>query len=204
MDLRGGLVALCVFASACDPRDGRPPRPVADSAPREPRTAGSGATSAKPVRLPGRCIVETPPEPARPPAEPARICPPDDASPFELERATVGFEGSTATVSVERAVTNDHRMRGLMFRTYMPENEGMLFEFEEERDITFWMKNTCISLDMIFIAADGLIVGIEENTPTLTTQSFAPGVCKSRYVLEVNAGWARKNGVRAGMRVKLP
>jgi uncharacterized protein len=95
-------------------------------------------------------------------------------------------------------------MRGLMFRTYMPENEGMLFEFEEERGITFWMKNTCISLDMIFIAADGLIVGIEENTPTLTEESFAPGRCNSRYVLEVNGGWSRKNGVRAGMRVKLP
>jgi uncharacterized membrane protein (UPF0127 family) len=112
-------------------------------------------------------------------------------------------------VSVERAVTNDHRMRGLMFRTYMPENEGMLFEFEAEREITFWMKNTCISLDMIFIAADGLIVGIEENTPTLTTETFAPvtpsgATCRSRYVLEVNGGWARKNGVRAGMRVNLP
>jgi uncharacterized protein len=204
MHLRRELLALCLVASACDPREGRPPRPVAESATREPRAAATGSASAKPVRLPGRCVVETPPEPSRPAAEPARICPPDDAAPFDLERATVGFEGSTATVSVERAVTNDHRMRGLMFRTYMPENEGMLFEFEEERDITFWMKNTCISLDMIFIAADGLIVGIEENTPTLTTQSFAPGVCRSRYVLEVNAGWARKNGVRAGMRVKLP
>jgi uncharacterized membrane protein (UPF0127 family) len=74
----------------------------------------------------------------------------------------------------------------------------MLFLFDAERDLSFWMRNTCIALDMLFIAADRVIVGIEENVPTLNDDSYAPGDCNSRYVLEVNAGWARRHGVRAG------
>jgi uncharacterized protein len=90
-----------------------------------------------------------------------------------------------------------------MYRTQLADDRGMLFVFERERRLAFWMKNTCIALDMIFVAADGVIVGIEENVPTLNENTYSPG-CPAKYVIEVNAGWARKRGVRAGQRVELP
>jgi uncharacterized membrane protein (UPF0127 family) len=106
-------------------------------------------------------------------------------------------------VDAEIAQEDEERQRGLMYRTSLGEDEGMLFIFEIERELSFWMRNTCLPLDMIFISADGTIVNIEENTPTLTDENFESG-CKARYVLETNAGWTRKNGVKAGMKVKLP
>ena len=106
-------------------------------------------------------------------------------------------------MDAEIAEEDEHRQRGLMYRTSLGENEGMLFIFEQQRDLTFWMRNTCLPLDMLFLASDGTIVGIQENTPTLTDENFSPG-CPAKYVLEVNAGWTRKNGVRAGMKVTLP
>jgi hypothetical protein len=93
-------------------------------------------------------------------------------------------------------------MRGLMYRTSMADDRGMLFVFERRTVQRFWMKNTCIPLDMLFIDQDGLIVGIEENVPTLNTNSYQAG-CPSLYVLEVNAGWCANNGVEPGQRVRL-
>jgi hypothetical protein len=63
------------------------------------------------------------------------------------------------------------------------------------------MHNTCIPLDMLFIDDDGLIVGIEENTPTMSDDTFSVG-CSSKYVLELNAGWCRRHGVVAGQKVR--
>jgi len=149
-------------------------------------------------------------------APPARVvsgavpnldCPADDLeTPPLLPRARVEFlteAGDKKVVPVEIAREDAHRSRGLMYRKSLPEAEGMLFVFEESRELSFWMHNTCIPLDMIFVSADGTIVGIEENTPTLNDGNFSSG-CKARYVIEMNAGWARKNGVQAGQRVKLP
>jgi uncharacterized membrane protein (UPF0127 family) len=87
-----------------------------------------------------------------------------------------------------------------MFRKSMPQGEGMLFTFARRKVQTFWMKNTCIALDMLFIDSDGLIVGIEENVPTMNTNTYSAG-CESLYVLEVNAGWTRRQGVKSGQRV---
>ena len=90
-----------------------------------------------------------------------------------------------------------------MFRTSMPEERGMLFDLGVRKVQTFWMRSTCIPLDMIFIAADGLVVGILENVPTLNDKPRRVP-CPSAYVLEMNAGWARRNGVRAGSVAQLP
>jgi uncharacterized membrane protein (UPF0127 family) len=84
----------------------------------------------------------------------------------------------------------------------MPEDRGMIFTFEERQNHRFWMHNTCIPLDMLFIDGDGTIVGIEENTSTMDDSTFEVG-CPSNYVLELNAGWTRKHGVKAGQKVKL-
>ena len=94
------------------------------------------------------------------------------------------------------------RMRGLMYRTELERDQGMLFVFPDQRPRSFWMKNTCIPLDMLFVDRHGTIVGILENVPTLNLESR--GVpCPAAYVLEVNAGWTREHGVFAGQRLEI-
>ena len=106
-------------------------------------------------------------------------------------------------VEVELARTDAERSRGLMFRTSMATDAGMLFSWNAEQIRSFWMRNTCIPLDMLFIAADGLIVGLLEQVPTLNDDSRSVR-CPAAHVLELNAGWARGHGVKAGQRVQLP
>jgi len=148
-------------------------------------------------------MVPTPDAPLRPtpPKGPDPRCPADPDGPFKLRHATVRVSGLDATVDVEVAERDEERSRGLMFRKKLSENEGMLFRFEHERELSFWMRNTCLPLDMLFIASDGTIVGIEENVPTLNDDTYGAGDCASRFVLEVNAGWARRHGVKAGQKL---
>lgn len=109
---------------------------------------------------------------------------------------------SAPSVSVERAETDAMRARGLMYRTSLDADAGMLFSWHEEEERSFWMRNTCIPLDMLFIAGDGTIVGILEQVPTLNT--LPRGVpCPAMYVLEVNAGWTRQHGVTPGQRIEI-
>ena len=103
--------------------------------------------------------------------------------------------------SVELATTEAERSRGLMFRKELPEGRGMLFDFEQEQPVSFWMHNTYISLDMIFIAANGRIERIAENTEPLSDR-LIPSGAPIRAVLEVTAGTARKFGIAAGDRVE--
>lgn len=108
-----------------------------------------------------------------------------------------------AALEVELAKTTAESARGLMFRTAMPEAHGMLFDLHSKKIQTFWMHNTCIPLDMLFVDDDGLIVGILEEVPVLNDEERSVE-CPSRYVLEVNAGFTRKFGIKAGQRLKLP
>ena len=102
--------------------------------------------------------------------------------------------------TVEIAVTDEQRARGLMFRRELPEGRGMLFDFYREQPITMWMQNTYIPLDMIFIRGDGRILSIAENTEPLSTRVIGSGG-PARSVLEVIAGTAKKLGIRPGDRV---
>jgi uncharacterized membrane protein (UPF0127 family) len=102
--------------------------------------------------------------------------------------------------TVEIAVTDEQRARGLMFRRELPQGRGMLFDFYREQSITMWMQNTYISLDMIFIRGDGRILSIAENTEPLSTRVIGSGG-PARAVLEVIAGTAKKLGIRPGDRV---
>jgi uncharacterized membrane protein (UPF0127 family) len=79
----------------------------------------------------------------------------------------------------------------------------MLFDLGVRENHAFWMHNTCIPLDLVYVDDDGFIVGIVENAPTLDDTPRGVG-CASRYVLEVNAGWTRRHGVRAGQRMRIP
>ncbi len=110
-------------------------------------------------------------------------------------------KGARPSVTVELARTDAERARGLMFRKSLAPDAGMLFLFDESQEHSFWMQNTLIPLDMIFIADDGRIVGIVERAEPLTTTPRTVGA-PSRYVLEVNGGWAAAHGVARGDRVR--
>ena len=105
--------------------------------------------------------------------------------------------------AVELAVTNEERARGLMYRRELPEGRGMLFDFTPDQEVSMWMQNTYISLDMIFIQADGRILRIAENTKPLS-ESIISSNGKVRGVLEVIAGTAKKFGIAPGDRVAHP
>lgn len=114
------------------------------------------------------------------------------------ETNTVCFDGSC--VDVELALTADEIMKGLMNRENLPESHGMLFVFEDEGVHMFWMKNTLISLDIIWMDTSGKVIYVERNVPACTTAAcptYGPAA-GSKYVLEVNAGYAEKYGVNAG------
>jgi uncharacterized protein len=102
--------------------------------------------------------------------------------------------------SVELATNTAERAVGLMFRKELPEGRGMLFDFHEDQPVQFWMHNTYISLDMIFIAADGRVVRVAENAKPMSDDLISSGR-PVRAVLEVIAGTARKLGIAAGDRV---
>jgi uncharacterized membrane protein (UPF0127 family) len=105
--------------------------------------------------------------------------------------------------SVEVVDDDAARAKGLMFRRSLPEGTGMLFDFKTEQDVAFWMQNTYIPLDMVFIRADGRILRIAENTEPMSTKQVPSGG-KVLAVLEVIAGTTRKLGIVAGDRVAHP
>jgi hypothetical protein len=105
--------------------------------------------------------------------------------------------------AVEIADTEAQREKGLMFRKSLPDGQGMLFDFKREQDVSFWMQNTYIPLDMIFIRGDGSILRIVENAEPLSTR-FIPSGGPVLAVLEVIGGTARKLGIAPGDRVAHP
>jgi len=105
--------------------------------------------------------------------------------------------------AVELAATPEARARGLMFRKELPEGRGMLFDFRPDQEVSMWMRNTYISLDMIFIRPDGRILRIVENTEPLS-ERIIPSQGRVRAVLEVAAGTARRLGIAPGDRVAHP
>lgn len=118
---------------------------------------------------------------------------------FSYTTQTVSIQSATQTSSVtaEIADTEEKQDYGLMNRASLDENAGMLFVFDMDETHSFWMRDTLISLDMIFISAAKTIIYIEENATPLTETPIVPTeVC--RYVLEVNAGFVASHGVSVG------
>ncbi|RXH23339.1 MULTISPECIES: DUF192 domain-containing protein [Bradyrhizobium] len=105
--------------------------------------------------------------------------------------------------SVEMATTEEEKQTGLMYRKELADGKGMLFDFSPEQEVSMWMKNTYVSLDMIFIGANGRILRIAENTEPLSTKIISSRG-PARAVLEVVAGTAQKYGIRPGDRVGHP
>jgi len=110
--------------------------------------------------------------------------------------------GTNSHFVVEVARTQEEHARGLMNRTSLPQENGMLFVFECSNMRYFWMENTLIPLDMIFISGDGQILSIRENTTPMSTDIISSG-SPCMYVLEVNGGICQKDGISVGDRVKI-
>ncbi len=123
---------------------------------------------------------------------------------MELPRAWVAFVEAPGQprVAVEIAASDAARERGLMFRTKMPEDQGMIFDWPDPAQRSFWMRNTCIPLDMLFISADDMVAGILEQVPPLD-ESPRGVPCPVTHVLELNAGWTRSHGIRPGQRIRI-
>jgi hypothetical protein len=111
--------------------------------------------------------------------------------------------GNAHRVEVEIAATHDSRTRGLMWRKELADGKGMLFVFAVDEPHTFWMRNTLIPLDMLFLDRDGKIVGIVQNAEPRTLTARGPADRLSRYVLEVPGGWTARKGIQAGTEVRL-
>lgn len=118
-----------------------------------------------------------------------------------LEQLTLVTSSGRHVFQVEVMRTPEQRARGLMFRRFMPADRGMLFDFERSEPVAMWMQNTYISLDMVFIRADGTVARVAEQTEPLSTRTIPSGE-PVLGVLEVNAGVAAKIGLKAGDKVE--
>lgn len=119
--------------------------------------------------------------------------------------AVFSTPGGTKRVLLEVAASETERNRGLMFRTHLEEGRGMFFVFEEPGQPAFWMKNTYLSLDILFLSTEGTIVDLFERLspcPMEPCPRYAPR-SPARYVLEVAGGFVAHHAVRKGDRIRL-
>jgi uncharacterized protein len=183
----GTLIAilLLLFASACGGENSQRP-----AAPAEPGTTVESGTATEPggtTAEPG--VIEE----ARANAQP------------ELPAVTLIIRTSAGEAVEVRAEAADERAEqqtGLMGRTELAPDAGMLFVFGRERDLSFWMRNTLIPLSIAYIAADGRIVDIQNMEPLDETSH--PSAEPAKYALEVNQGFFAERGVEVGDTVEIP
>ena len=114
-------------------------------------------------------------------------------SPLEIKTS----DGRILRFTVELALTPEEQTIGLMNRSNLPADSGMLFDFGRDRPITMWMKNTLIPLDMIFVAADGTVLGIAERTVPMSLE-IIPSPGPIRAVIEVNGGTSEHLKIHPG------
>jgi len=121
-------------------------------------------------------------------------------------------DGGVVTFKVQVADTMPTRTKGLMFRQEMPEDEGMIFLFDDEHTLSFWMLNTLIPLDIIYIGKDWKVVSIQKNVPPCKSEvsklrsdpcDTYPSKGNAQYVLEINGGLSDKLGIQEGATVQL-
>jgi len=111
---------------------------------------------------------------------------------------------SSIQIDAEIADTSTEIEKGLMYREILGENEGMLFIFDREKETSFWMKNTLIPLDMIFLNENKEIVHIVENAKPCNSSDCVlyPSGVPVKYVIEVNSGFVEENGIEVGDKVE--
>jgi len=119
------------------------------------------------------------------------------------EKLVIASGGGSHAFRVEIADEPIERARGLMYRRSMADDEGMLFDFGQEQPESFWMRNTLISLDMLFITANGTVESIAKRTTPLSEKSI-PSKGPVRFVLEINGGLSDRLGIKPGDTVEGP
>lgn len=117
-----------------------------------------------------------------------------------IEPVSVVAQNSSTIFSAEIADTDELRARGLMFRHKLPEDRAMLFDFGKPRPASMWMKNTYISLDMLFVREDGTIAAVAENTEPLSLQTISVQE-PVKAVVEVAAGTVKRLGIQRDDKV---
>ena len=122
---------------------------------------------------------------------------------FKHDQLALEASGKRHRFTIEIAQTPQQQELGLMHRTKFADNQGMLFINDEERIMDMWMKNTLISLDMLFIDKRGKVVYIAPRTTPLSLKSIGPGL-PVKAVLELKGGVCQKLGIQAGDRVIHP
>lgn len=179
-------VAMLVFLFAAGCGGGSDPPQSESSQPRESETAAAEA--------PEDCS-------EAPLAEEA----PDglEAPLSEVEPLTINASGSEAVeIEVETADDDAERAQGLMFRESLGEDCGMIFVFDEEEPLSFWMRNTLVPLSIAYIDAEGSIVSLHDMEPL--DETSVPSEGPARYALEVNQGFFEERGVEVGDMVEIP
>ena len=126
----------------------------------------------------------------------ATACSADNRAVFHTSKGDFPF-------SIEVADTEASRERGLMFRTSLAPDAGMLFDYHQEQQASFWMQNTLIPLDMIFISADGIVKTIHVNARPMDTTSI-PSEVPVRFVLEIGGGRSQEIGLKVGDKFDHP
>ena len=126
-----------------------------------------------------------------------------EAAAFERSNLTVETSSGTHAFSIEIAQTSAEQAQGLMFRRTLADDHGMLFIYPDPRRVSFWMQNTFVSLDIIFIDSDGRVLRVEKATEPLSTRSIRSGG-PVIGVLEVVAGTAERIGLEPGDRILHP
>ena len=128
------------------------------------------------------------------------ICGPAEAKDPEAAPKFKKILVGKTPLRVEVVETLEKQERGLMFRQSLPENEGMLFVYSEPQELAFWMRNTFIPLDIVFVGADGIILNIHQARP-LDESVLYRSAGSAKYVIETNQGWFSRHGIRPGDRV---
>ena len=114
----------------------------------------------------------------------------------------VKLQAGMYQIDAQVAQAPDERTIGLMFRKEMPQQEGMLFVFEQPSQQCFWMMNTLLPLTAAFIADDGTVVNLADMKPQTTNSHCSAKPV--RYVLEMNQGWFARKGIKAGFKLSGP
>lgn len=125
-----------------------------------------------------------------------------------IASAMVVVHAPSAELHLEVAATPQQQERGLMYRTSLPAHTGMLFVFAADAPVAFWMKNTLIALDMVFVAGDGTVrrvyAGVAPAPATMPDQRIPTETGQAKYVIELPAGEARADGIAPGVKLAIP
>jgi uncharacterized protein len=188
--------APSLSADSLTPGAGTPATAIATSTPTATPSSTPNAAPSPPATATLTIVVPT--------AEPSVVPSPSPTPVPSLPTANVTLHdgASPAVLRVELATTPAQQERGLMFRMELPDSQGMLFVFPRDSSGAFWMKNTYIPLDIAWIDASGIVLGVSHGVPLDLTGLPPPS--PYRYVLEVAGGWFERHGMSAGAMLDLP